>query len=366
MLFSRLTAAPNHGQNRSMTSLRRSPPLLATVGFIALLTVAPTAWGQQETIYIGGAAPRGSVYVDMSVLDELGGGVGQSTLKPPAARGNSTQRVALKPPGQQTAKPAPQRVTTKPQAVTQRKPPAQTTKTAAPKPAASSVRAPSPVAALPDMPPPPPAPIDIAALPAPGPAPAPVSAPATTSTVVAAANTPTAAPRDLKPAAPPAPVAAPIATPTMVAKEQPTAVTRPPATAPTPAPISAAVAPPTTSTQTAALTPLPQPSGAAANPSTRIAFVGDGAALPESAKGDLKKIAGALGQDPGLRIQVLAYANGGDDAQKARRLSLTRALAVRSYLIEQGIGSTRIDVKPLGNAAEGGPSDRVDILMVSR
>ena len=119
-------------------------------------------------------------------------------------------------------------------------------------------------------------------------------------------------------------------------------------------------------TQTAALTPLPRPSGTSTNPSTRIAFVGDAAALPESAKGDLKKIAGALGQDSALRIQVLAYANVGDDAQKARRLSLTRALAVRSYLIEQGVGSTRIDVKPLGNAAEGGPSDRVDILMLSR
>ena len=108
------------------------------------------------------------------------------------------------------------------------------------------------------------------------------------------------------------------------------------------------------------------PSSAPASPTTRITFAGDAAVLPESAKGDLKKIAGALGQDAGLRLQVLAYANGGDDAQKARRLSLTRALAVRSYLIEQGIGSTRIDVKPLGNAAEGGPSDRVDILMLSR
>ena len=355
MLFRHLTAAPHHGQYRSMTNLHRSRPLLATVGFIALLTVAPTAWGQQETVYIGGAAPRGSVLVDMSVLDELGGGGGggQSTLKPPAARGSSTQRVALKPPGQQAVKPAPQRTTTKPQAVTQRKPPAQTTKTAAPKPAVSSVRAPGSVATILDMPPPPPAPIDIAALPAPVPTPAPVSAPATTSTVVAVVNTPapaTAAPRDLKPAATPAPVAAP-----------PAAVTQPASPAPAPAAVA-----PRAPTQTAALTPLPQPSVTSASSSTRIVFSGDAAALPEPAKGDLKQIAGALGQDSALRIQVLAYASSGDDAQKARRLSLTRALAVRSYLIEQGVGSTRIDVKPLGNAAEGGPSDRVDILILSR
>jgi outer membrane protein OmpA-like peptidoglycan-associated protein len=98
----------------------------------------------------------------------------------------------------------------------------------------------------------------------------------------------------------------------------------------------------------------------------RIAFAGEAAALPEPAKGELKQIAGALGRDPALRVQVMAYASGGNDASKARRLSLSRALAVRTYLIEQGIGSTRIDVRALGNAAEGGPSDRVDLMMLSR
>jgi hypothetical protein len=34
-------------------------------------------------------------------------------------------------------------------------------------------------------------------------------------------------------------------------------------------------------------------------------------------------------------------------------------------LIEQGIASTRIDVRALGRASEG-PPDRVDILMVRR
>ena len=98
----------------------------------------------------------------------------------------------------------------------------------------------------------------------------------------------------------------------------------------------------------------------------RISFAGDGATLPEPSKGELKQIATALGQDPALRVQVMAYANGGDDASKARRLSLSRALAVRTYLIEQGVGSTRIDVRALGNAAEGGPADRVDLMMLSR
>jgi outer membrane protein OmpA-like peptidoglycan-associated protein len=99
----------------------------------------------------------------------------------------------------------------------------------------------------------------------------------------------------------------------------------------------------------------------------RIPFSGEAAALPEPSKGELKQLAGSLSKDAALRVQVVAYASGSDDGGKARRLSLSRALAVRTYLIEQGIGSTRIDVRALGNTAEGGgPADRVDIVVVSR
>lgn len=117
--------------------------------------------------------------------------------------------------------------------------------------------------------------------------------------------------------------------------------------------------------QTAALTPA-RPAADATGPGMRIAFAGDAAGLPEAATSDLRRIAEALTRDEALRVQVKAYASGTEDASKARRLSLSRALAVRSYLIEQGIGSTRIDVRALGNNAEGGPGDRVDLVVVSR
>ncbi len=64
------------------------------------------------------------------------------------------------------------------------------------------------------------------------------------------------------------------------------------------------------------------------------------------------------------RLQLKAYASGGT-ASAARRMSLNRALTVRSYLIAQGIRSTRIDVRALGIADEG-PPDRVDLLLVKR
>ena len=68
--------------------------------------------------------------------------------------------------------------------------------------------------------------------------------------------------------------------------------------------------------------------------------------------------------DPtGTRLQLKAYAEAtGNNTSKARRLSLSRALAVRSFLIENGLRSTRIDVRALGIARDGGAPDRVDIV----
>ncbi len=78
-------------------------------------------------------------------------------------------------------------------------------------------------------------------------------------------------------------------------------------------------------------------------------------------------VAAALGRDETLRLQLRAYAGGSDDsASHARRLSLSRALSVRSELIEQGVRSTRIDVRALGNKSKDGTSDRVDVILVKR
>jgi outer membrane protein OmpA-like peptidoglycan-associated protein len=71
---------------------------------------------------------------------------------------------------------------------------------------------------------------------------------------------------------------------------------------------------------------------------------------------------------PGSAFSVTAYAAGTpDDPSTARRLSLSRALAVRSVLIFAGIASPRIYVKALGAAAPtiaDGPPDRVDVELV--
>ena len=99
----------------------------------------------------------------------------------------------------------------------------------------------------------------------------------------------------------------------------------------------------------------------------QIKFGAGESALPKTAQVPLSSLAAALGQDETLRLQLKAYASdSGDSAAQARRLSLSRALAVRSELIEQGVRSTRIDVRALGIARDGGAPDRVDIVTLDR
>lgn len=66
-----------------------------------------------------------------------------------------------------------------------------------------------------------------------------------------------------------------------------------------------------------------------------------------------------------LRVQVQSYATASDQGQSsARRISLLRALAIRAWLVGQGIDPRRIDVRALGDqGAEGGPPDRVDLVV---
>ena len=56
--------------------------------------------------------------------------------------------------------------------------------------------------------------------------------------------------------------------------------------------------------------------------------------------------------------------NDDSSASQARRNSLFRALSIRTFLMKEGIRSTRMDVRALGRASiEGGLSDRVDIIV---
>tara|TARA_Y100000590_G_scaffold399084_1_gene481973 strand:- start:1133 stop:1969 length:837 start_codon:yes stop_codon:yes gene_type:complete len=65
------------------------------------------------------------------------------------------------------------------------------------------------------------------------------------------------------------------------------------------------------------------------------------------------------------RIQLRAYASSsGNSPSHARRVSLSRALTVRSYLIRKGVSSTNIDVRALGEPEDGSIKDRVDVVLL--
>ncbi|HEY9548222.1 MAG TPA: OmpA family protein, partial [Kiloniellaceae bacterium] len=90
-------------------------------------------------------------------------------------------------------------------------------------------------------------------------------------------------------------------------------------------------------------------------------FEVDSAELSAEAQSELRALAEALHGD-GSDIQVLGFASGQDASEdQARKLALSRALKVRSFLIDAGIASARIRVRSLGDRADGGPANRVDI-----
>ena len=222
--------------------------------------------------------------------------------------------------------------------VTLRKP--DTAPKMAAKPAAPAAAAPAPapkVAAAPASAPAQAAPKQLAQKKA-APEPVPAPAPAPTKTVTASAPPP-----------PPAPVATGAPPPPPMPSEE--AAKAPPAPPAAPKPAEQA------STTTA--TPADGP--------VKVIFNNDDTKLSADGQSALESVLGKLSAKENTRVQLMAYAAGDElTSSKARRISLSRALSVRSYLIEKGVRSTRIDVRALGDKSEGEPKNRVDVNVIER
>ena len=87
--------------------------------------------------------------------------------------------------------------------------------------------------------------------------------------------------------------------------------------------------------------------------------------LPPKALPTLDKLAIRMNTNENIRIQLMGFANGKNSSgSRARRSSLFRALSIRNYLMKQGVRTTRMDVRALGqNSIKGVPPDRVDIVV---
>ena len=153
----------------------------------------------------------------------------------------------------------------------------------------------------------------------------------------------------------------------------------PPATAP-PAPVLPSGPPPQVRLSpveppipTVKQTPSPPPVVAADAPGTvartsdglRLTFGEGRVELNPDTEAAIKDFARKAPKTDTASINVLAFAAGSpDDPSTARRLSLSRGLAVRSVLMAEGVDSTRIYVRALGAAAGDAPPDRVDLAVM--
>jgi outer membrane protein OmpA-like peptidoglycan-associated protein len=73
-----------------------------------------------------------------------------------------------------------------------------------------------------------------------------------------------------------------------------------------------------------------------------------------------------LKKEKNLRLQIQAFASSTKDGKStARRLSLSRALSLRSYLLEKGFTPDRMDIRALGDNTLEKPMDRVDLVFAS-
>jgi outer membrane protein OmpA-like peptidoglycan-associated protein len=191
--------------------------------------------------------------------------------------------------------------------------------------------------ALPVPPVPPEAEVAVS-MPATPPKPTASAAPVAAATAPAAPVTAAAPPAATVPAAPPAEVAlAPLAPAT-------------PSTAP-PAP------PPVEANATGAATPT--------SAGLTVTFGADQSDLSADSDAAIQKLAHSIPKSDTTTFNVLAYAHGDpQDPSTARRLSLSRALAIRSALMAAGVSSTRVYVRALGSEAGKGLPDRADITVM--
>ncbi len=95
---------------------------------------------------------------------------------------------------------------------------------------------------------------------------------------------------------------------------------------------------------------------------TRVRFRDGHSDLGDDAKTALDTLATRLLAND-ERVRLAAFSGqAGDTSSGARRLSLKRALAVRTYLVSKGVSANRVDVLAFGGSTDG-TSDRVDVLI---
>ncbi len=87
--------------------------------------------------------------------------------------------------------------------------------------------------------------------------------------------------------------------------------------------------------------------------------------VPLAAKKPLEKLAEKMIAHPNLTVRIIGYASGGDEKTdtSARRISLSRALSIRTFLINRGADNLHIMVEAMGNQPTSGNPERADVIL---
>jgi outer membrane protein OmpA-like peptidoglycan-associated protein len=102
--------------------------------------------------------------------------------------------------------------------------------------------------------------------------------------------------------------------------------------------------------------PMPTP--------VRLTFQTGVADLTPDDEATIRELAKSIPEPEATSVNVVAYAAGKpDDPSTARRVSLSRGMAVRSVLLASGVPSAQIYVRALGATAKDGPADQVDLIV---
>ncbi|APH56897.1 putative secreted protein [Granulibacter bethesdensis] len=145
----------------------------------------------------------------------------------------------------------------------------------------------------------------------------------------------------------------------------------PPVKMPSTPPVAPVIAPPLPSAPDHTSPPVPPPVVAADAPGglsttgegLRVMFGSGRSDISPATNDALREATREVSKLSNESVTILAYAPGtADDPSTARRLSLSRALTIRSALIAAGMPSTKIFVRALGSNIGNGPADRADII----
>ncbi len=91
-----------------------------------------------------------------------------------------------------------------------------------------------------------------------------------------------------------------------------------------------------------------------------VQFATGTANLNAKAKESLAKFAGVVASYPSLKFNVEGHTDNTGSPERNKELSLKRALAVRDYLIGQGIAASSTDVAGLGSSTPIGDETTAD------